>query len=56
MAGNEEIMAKMEEAAKQAEKEFKKTWTGVEVAAWMKKWYATAGYKRLSKIILAAYK
>jgi hypothetical protein len=52
----EEIMAKMNKAASDAEAEFKTTWTGKQVAEWMKKWYMQAGYKRLCKILLAQYK
>jgi uncharacterized protein YehS (DUF1456 family) len=50
-----EIMAEMEEAAAKAAVEFQVTWTAEQVAAWMKKWYMTAGYKRLSKILLQAF-
>jgi hypothetical protein len=52
----EEIMAKMNKAAGEAEAEFVKTWSGKQVGEWLKKWYMAAGYKRLCKVILAQYK
>jgi deoxyribose-phosphate aldolase len=52
----EEIMAKMNKSATEAEAEFVKTWSGKQVAEWLKKWYMLAVYKRLCKIILAQYK
>jgi hypothetical protein len=51
----EDIRAKMDEAAQRAAAEFQVTWTAQQVAAWMKKYYMTAGYKRLSRILMNAF-
>lgn len=58
MAPNPEskaIVEKMDAAAAKAAKEFQATWSAKEVATWFKKWYMEAGYKRLSKILIAAF-
>jgi hypothetical protein len=53
-----DITAMMDAAAEEAEQDFQKNIAAVpgsakDVAVWVKKWYAIAGYKRLSKILLA---
>ena len=53
-----EAMKKLDEAAKEARQELDpKTINAAadpvkEVANWMKKWYPSAGYKRLSKVLI----
>jgi hypothetical protein len=46
------IQEQMDAAAANAAKEFQATWTAQEVAKWWKKWYLTAGHKRLGRILV----
>lgn len=52
------IIDKMDAAAKDAEKELKKLDTAAvqAVATWMKKHFGEAGYKRLSRLLVAQVK
>lgn len=50
-----ELSNEMELAAGEAAKELRKDMTGAEVAAWMKQHYLKAGYKRLSKLLIAFF-
>jgi hypothetical protein len=45
----------MDAAATEAAKEFQASWTVAQLAPWLNKWYMSAGYKRLCKIILKAF-
>lgn len=47
-----EIAAEMDAAGKVAAEELKKIKTAEEVAAWMKRHYMKAGYKRLSRELM----
>ncbi|KPJ70996.1 hypothetical protein AMJ52_09210 [candidate division TA06 bacterium DG_78] len=51
----EEILAGMDEAAKQAKIEFEQLPDEVKkhAAAWLRKWYGKAGYKRLGRLLVA---
>lgn len=51
----EEILAAMDEAAKQAKVDFGQLPEDVkkQAAAWIKKWYGKAGYKRLGRLLVA---
>jgi hypothetical protein len=51
----EEILAGMDEAAKQAKVEFDQLPGEVkkQAALWLKKWYGKAGYKRLGRLLVA---
>jgi hypothetical protein len=51
----EEILAGMDEAAKQAKVEFDQLPDDVkkQAAAWLRKWYGKAGYKRLGRLLVA---
>lgn len=51
-----EIAIEMDAAAKLAAEELKKLKTAEEVAAWMKRHYMKAGYKRLSRELMAHFK
>jgi len=51
-----EIAIEMDKAGKLAAEELKKIKTAEEVAAWMKRWYMKAGYKRLSRELMAFHK
>lgn len=51
-----ELSVQMDEAAIAAAEELKKIKTAEEVAAWMKRWYMKAGYKRLSRELMKFYK
>lgn len=50
----EEILAGMDEAAKQAKVEFEQLPDDVkkQAAAWLRKWYGKAGYKRLGRLLV----
>jgi len=50
-----EILANMDAAAEQAKEDFKKLpeETRRVAAAWMKKWYLKAGFKRLGRCLVA---
>lgn len=55
----EQIMEEMNAAGDEARDELKQLiahggalFTATDLAAWMRRWYMRAGYKRLSKIIL----
>ena len=52
MAELDEISQKMDAASKEAAKELPKCKTAKDVANWMRKWYPTAGYKRLSRELI----
>lgn len=56
MKEKSEIAIEMDAAAKAAAEELKKVKTAEEVAAWMKRWYMKAGYKRLSRELMAFFK
>ena len=47
-----ENQKQMDAAAERAAAEFQATWTAVQVAAWWKKWFLTAGHKRLGRILV----
>jgi hypothetical protein len=51
----EEILAGMDEAAKLAKVEFEQLPDEVkkQAAAWLRKWYGKAGYKRLGRLLVA---
>ena len=51
----EEILAGMDEAAKQAKVDFDQLSEDVkkQAAAWIRKWYGKAGYKRLGRLLVA---
>ena len=51
----EEILAGMDEAAKQAKVDFDQLPEDVkkQAAAWIRKWYGKAGYKRLGRLLVA---
>ena len=51
-----EIAMEMDAAGKLAAEELKKIKTAEEVAAWMKRHYMKAGYKRLSRELMAFFK
>ena len=46
-----EQLEKMDRAAELAAKEIKKTWTAMQISVWYRKWYMSAGYKRLTHIL-----
>jgi hypothetical protein len=50
-----EILAGMDEAAKQAKVEFEQLPDDVksQAATWLRKWYGKAGYKRLGRLLVA---
>jgi alkylhydroperoxidase/carboxymuconolactone decarboxylase family protein YurZ len=52
---NEELMASMDEAARQAKEEFDKLpeETRKLASAWIRKWYLKAGYRRLGRIAVS---
>jgi hypothetical protein len=52
---SEEILRGMDEAAGQAKIEFEQLPEDVkkQAAAWLKKWYGKAGYKRLGRLLVA---
>lgn len=52
MVWTKEDTEKMDAAAAEAAKEFQASWTAPEVATWWKKWYMTAGHKRLGRILV----
>ena len=58
MENNKEVVEKMDAAAGEARKELDPKSINASsdpvkcVANWMKKWYARAGYKRLSRILI----
>ncbi len=51
----EEIMAGMDEAARQAKSEFDlfPEDTKKIIASWLRKWYLKAGYRRLGRLLVA---
>ena len=51
VAEKSEVVVGMDVAALEAGKEFRREWSAMEVAAWWKKWYKTAGHKRLGRFL-----
>jgi hypothetical protein len=54
MVFNEEVASVMDSAAVKAEQELRselKAMSAIDVAIWVQKWFATAGYKRLCQIL-----
>lgn len=51
-AEQQEMMDKMDAAAKEAEAKVKDLKTAADVTAWWKEWYPKAGHKRLGKILV----
>ena len=51
-----DLSKQMDDAAKEAASELANVKTAKEVAAWMKKWYMKAGYKRLSRELMNHFK
>lgn len=54
-ATQKQILANMDEAAAQAREDFKTLPDDVkkQAAAWIKKWYLKAGYKRLGRFLVS---
>ena len=52
MADNEQALKDMDEAAKKAAAELKLVTTLADVQTWWRRHYATAGHKRLGRILL----
>ena len=52
---SDEILARMDEAAKKAKEDFDKLPEEVKklAAGWIKNWYLKAGYKRLGRMLVA---
>lgn len=50
------IQGEMDAAAERAKKDLQPNWSAKQLAGWIKKWYITAGYKRLNRILMAYYK
>jgi len=46
---------KFDDAAAEAAKEFKPSWSAQEVAEWMAKWTPKAGIRRLGRILMQAF-
>jgi hypothetical protein len=59
MPANEEMMAKIDAAAGEAEKELKEKYTGWsanDLIDWWARWYMKAGHKRLGRVLVSISK
>jgi hypothetical protein len=52
--GKSEVQQQMDAAAAKAAAEFQASWNATQVAQWWKKWFITAGHKRLGRILVKA--